>query len=212
MAFLAVALCVGLSAPGASFALDVVSPYWPAFLTGQRPTPPPADFSGQAASDDARQVTGWVVKTGDNRGLPFVIVDKKATKVFVFDAHGALLRATDALLGLARGTIQRRVPGSESCRRSCHGSAPRLRRASWRRWATPWASRTCFGWTMTPPWPCTACWPPTAASERRLERLAATSPLDHQITYGCINVPAGFYDAVVHPAFAGTRGVVYILP
>lgn len=50
------------------------------------------------------------------------------------------------------------------------------------------------------------------SSERRLERLAATSPLDHQITYGCINVPAGFYDAVVHPAFAGTRGVVYILP
>ena len=34
----------------------------------------------------------------------------------------------------------------------------------------------------------------------------------NRISYGCINVPARFYDTVVGPAFAGTNGIVYILP
>ncbi len=48
--------------------------------------------------------------------------------------------------------------------------------------------------------------------EHRLQRLASASPLSRRITFGCINVPANFYDKVVHPAFSGTSGVVYILP
>ena len=48
--------------------------------------------------------------------------------------------------------------------------------------------------------------------ERRLQRLASASPAEHRISYGCINVPAAFYDGVVAPAFAHTSGVVYILP
>jgi hypothetical protein len=52
----------------------------------------------------------------------------------------------------------------------------------------------------------------TNPAEHRLQRLAAASPLQHRISYGCINVPAAFYDAVVDPAFARTSGIVYILP
>ncbi|MEO8115779.1 MAG: L,D-transpeptidase, partial [Phenylobacterium sp.] len=48
--------------------------------------------------------------------------------------------------------------------------------------------------------------------ERRAQRLATASSLDNRISYGCINVPAGFYDRVVRPSFIGTNGVVYILP
>jgi hypothetical protein len=48
--------------------------------------------------------------------------------------------------------------------------------------------------------------------EHRLERLASPSPDDNRITYGCINVPTAFWDTVVRPAFAGTKGVVYVLP
>ena len=48
--------------------------------------------------------------------------------------------------------------------------------------------------------------------EHRLQRLAAASPFDHRITFGCINVPVNFFDSVVHPAFTGTSGIVYILP
>ncbi len=32
----------------------------------------------------------WVVDSGDNRGMPFAIVDKTDAKVFVFDADGRL--------------------------------------------------------------------------------------------------------------------------
>ncbi len=52
----------------------------------------------------------------------------------------------------------------------------------------------------------------TNPREHRLRRLAATSPLKRRISYGCINVPAAFYDAVIDRAFAATSGVVYILP
>ncbi len=37
-------------------------------------------------------------------------------------------------------------------------------------------------------------------------------PLDNRLSYGCINVPAQFYDTVVAPAVKGTVGIVYILP
>ena len=48
--------------------------------------------------------------------------------------------------------------------------------------------------------------------ERRLERLASPKPLEHRISWGCINVPANFYNDVVSPAFTGTYGIVYVLP
>ena len=48
--------------------------------------------------------------------------------------------------------------------------------------------------------------------ERRLQRLTSPTPLDNRISYGCINVPAIFFNAVVRPAFTGTSGIVYVLP
>ncbi|MDQ3139510.1 MAG: L,D-transpeptidase, partial [Pseudomonadota bacterium] len=48
--------------------------------------------------------------------------------------------------------------------------------------------------------------------DRRRARLASATPLDNRISYGCINVPAAFYDGVVVPAFTGTVGIVYLLP
>src|SRR6187551_47963 len=48
--------------------------------------------------------------------------------------------------------------------------------------------------------------------ERRLERLATPSILDNRISYGCINVPAAFFEDVVEPLFTPGDGIVYILP
>src|SRR5450759_1552804 len=61
------------------------------------------DFNKVPASQDARQVVDWVLGSGNNRGLPFVIVDKKEAKVFVFHADGRLRGAARALLGSALG-------------------------------------------------------------------------------------------------------------
>ncbi|WP_043817352.1 hypothetical protein, partial [Rubrivivax gelatinosus] len=53
---------------------------------------------------------------------------------------------------------------------------------------------------------------PTVAAERRLERLATPTPADNRISFGCINVPAEFYERVVWPTFSRRPGVVYVLP
>ncbi|RZJ43880.1 MAG: hypothetical protein EON86_04380, partial [Brevundimonas sp.] len=53
-----------------------------------------------AASEDLRS---WVLKTGDNQGLAFVIVDKREGRVAAYDAEGLLIEAAPALLGLATG-------------------------------------------------------------------------------------------------------------
>ena len=48
-------------------------------------------------------------------------------------------------------------------------------------------------------------------SERRLQRLATSTPLDKRISHGCINVRVKFFDSVVIPTFTGTSGIVYVL-
>jgi hypothetical protein len=67
------------------------------------PHPKRANFEGEHKSRDAQHVADWAVDSGDNRGMPFVIVDKVDAKVFVFDSDGRLRGAAPALLGLARG-------------------------------------------------------------------------------------------------------------
>jgi len=69
----------------------------------QEPPPIRADFLGLSASDDAHKMTDWILASGDNRGLPFLIVDKIAAKVFAFGATGDLRGAAPALLGLGIG-------------------------------------------------------------------------------------------------------------
>ncbi len=53
----------------------------------------------------------------------------------------------------------------------------------------------------------------TNPRERRLERLATPTIADNRISWGCINVPAAFFDAHVMPIFAGgRRAIIYVLP
>jgi len=52
----------------------------------------------------------------------------------------------------------------------------------------------------------------TGTRDNRLARLATATVADNRISYGCINVPAQFFDEVVLPAFKGTKGIVYVLP
>jgi hypothetical protein len=170
-----------------------------------------ARFLGEPASVDAQQVADWVVDSGDNRRLPFVIVDKTDAKVFVFDSEGQLRGAAPALLGLARGddsvagigdrklsTIrpdERTTPAGRFV--AALGNDLGTRDIVW----VDYAAAVSLHRVIT-----------TSPKERRLQRLATASPLDNRISYGCINVAEKFYDTVVNPAFTGTNGIVYILP
>lgn len=170
-----------------------------------------ANFEGESASRDARHVADWVVDSGDNRGMPFVIVDKKNAKVFVFYADGRLRGAAPALLGLARGDDA--VPGIGD--RKLSSIRPEERTTPAGRFVAA-LGRNLLGveilWVDYDAAISMHQVITTNPKERRLERLATPTPLDKRISYGCINVPAKFYKNVVRPAFTGMNGIVYVLP
>ena len=170
-----------------------------------------ANFEREHKSQDARRVADWVVDSGDNHGLPFVIVDKVDAKVFVFYADGRLRGAAPALLGLARGDDS--VPGIGN--RKMSSMRPEERTTPAGRFVASlghnfngedllWVDydgAVSLHRVVT-----------NRPKERRLQRLSTPTPLDNRISFGCINVPVKFYNNVVSPAFTGTNGVVYVLP
>jgi len=157
------------------------------------------------------QLADWVIASGGNRDLPFVIVDKVAAEVFVFAADGRLWGASPALLGFARGDDS--VPGIGDRKLSAirpnerttpagrflaaFGPGPGGQKVLWVDYATAISLHPVV--TSNP-------------KEHRQKRLQSASPKDNRITFGCINVPAGFYENVVRPAFTGVQAAVYILP
>ena len=170
-----------------------------------------AVFGREVPSRDVRHIADWVVDSGDNNGLPFVVIDKIDAKVFVFDAAGRVRGATPALLGLARGDDT--VPGIGDRelaailpeeRTTPAGRFIAQRGMSLRGEEVVWVdyeSGVSLHRVVT-----------NNPRERRLERLATPTPDDNRISYGCINVPATFYSEVISPSFAATAGIVYVLP
>jgi hypothetical protein len=143
--------------------------------------------------------------------MPFAIVDKKDAKVFVFDADGHLRGAAPALLGLAVGDTT--VPGIGD--RPLSGIRPGERTTPAGRFVASLGRNLRGKKILWVDYDDAISMHPvitTNPAEHRLQRLASQTPLDNRISYGCINVPAKFFDTVVHPAFSGTNGIVYVLP
>jgi hypothetical protein len=173
--------------------------------------PKRANLENENASEDASRFADWIVDSGNNHTLPFVIVDKTDAKVFVFFADGRLRGAAPALLGLAVGDNS--VPGIGT--RKLASIRPEERTTPAGRFVAS-LGRNAHGVEVL--------WVDYAGAislhrvitsnpkEQRAQRLATPTPLDNRISYGCINVPVKFYEKVVHPAFAGTSGIVYVLP
>lgn len=170
-----------------------------------------ANFERERPSRDARQMADWIVQSGNNDGMPFVIVDKVDAKVFVFHADGRLNGATPALLGLARGDDS--VPGIGT--RKLSSILPEERTTPAGRYVAARGRNIDGGEIIWIDYEDAVSLHPVVTSnpkERRAQRLATASPLDNRISYGCINVPAKFYEGVISPAFQRTSGVVYVLP
>ena len=170
-----------------------------------------ADFAHERAPREVRQFADWVVDSYDHKGLPFVIIDKPNARVFVFDSSGRIRGGAPALLGSAPGDHS--VPGIGE--RELSDMAPPDRTTPAGRFVSGigmnfrgedvlWVdheSGLSLHRVLT-----------TKPEERRLERLATATVKDNRISYGCINVPTKFYERTVAPTFAGTDGIVYILP
>jgi len=159
----------------------------------------------------ASRVLQWVNMSGDNGDLPYMVIDKNAGRLFLFDAEGQPTGDAPVLIGIAVGDDS--SPGVGSKRLSQLGPAEKTTPAGrflakfgraagnqqvlWVDYATSVALHAVVTGNK---------------KERRLERLASASPEDKRITYGCINVPAEFYEKTIRPLFKEDGGIVYVLP
>ena len=170
-----------------------------------------ADFQNKSESPESQHLASWIIDSGDNGKMPFVIVDKRNARVLVFDAGGRLRGAAPALLGLTRGDDI--VPGIGKRKLSTIRPSERItpsgrfvaalghilngQEVLW----VDYDAGIAIHRVVT-----------SDAKEHRAHRLTSPTVLDNRISYGCINVPVKFYESVVSPAFRGTNGIVYVLP
>lgn len=170
-----------------------------------------ADFAGARPSPAAREVADWALRSGDAQARPFVLIDKPEARIYVFDAQGRLQGDAPALLGIARG--DRSVPGIGEKPLS---QIPRHERTTPAGRFVAEAGHNAKGedivWVDYEAAISMHRVRPLKAEERRLQRLASPSPKDNRISYGCINLPAAFFDDRVKPVFARGRAIVYVLP
>src|SRR5437763_15504093 len=54
-------------------------------------------------SGDTLRVMNWVAATGDNNDAPYMVIDKVAAEVFVFDKDSRLVASSPALVGMKVG-------------------------------------------------------------------------------------------------------------
>lgn len=169
-----------------------------------------ANFAQERASPDARHVADWIVDSRDNGRLPFLVVDKKNAKVFVFDAAGQLRGAASALLGMAYGDDstpgigQRKLANIPADERTTPagrfvGHLGRNLNGTGILWVDYDAAFSLHRVVTSNP------------KQQRAQRLASPSVADNRISSGCINVPPKFYEQV-QTTFKNTSGIIYVLP
>lgn len=160
---------------------------------------------------DTRHFAARAYLAGDTAGTTFAVIDKVAATLSLYDNAGKLLAASSVLIGQAKGDTS--VPGI--------GAKPMSSIARHER-TTP-AGRFVSepGLTLTGQ---QVVWidyeaavsihrlRPSSREEKRADRMASQTPLDNRITYGCVNVPAEFFERWILPTLGQTAGVVYVLP
>jgi hypothetical protein len=163
------------------------------------------------AQADSNSFAARAVAAGDTRGQAFAIIDKVSASLHLYNASGKLLATSPVLLGQAKGDAS--VPGIGE--RPMADIEPHERTTPAGRFASE-PGKNLNGETVV--------WidydaavsmhrlRPSNPQENRPERMATPTPLDNRITYGCVNVPAEFYDRWVLPTLGKTAGVVYVLP
>jgi hypothetical protein len=182
------------------------------------PVPPPepqalsaADFGAVQPTADARRMADWVVMRHDNGKMPFIVLDKRDARLYVFEASGRLVDQTPVLLGSAHG--DETYPGI--------GDVPIAQ-------VKPYQRTTAAGRFVTRPGldadRTDVVWLDYEAalamhrvinkvkSERRLQRIASADPKVRRISWGCINIPIAFFDSYISPVFGKRSGVTYVIP
>lgn len=170
------------------------------------------EFAKMRPSADATRLIEWVTGSGDHRGRPFAVVDKRAARIHVFDRSGRLAGTSPVLLGQTWGDDT--VPGvGERAQSGQVGEDERTTPAGrfdaapgrnlsgehvvWADYASAFAIHRLR---------------PGRSFAARATRLASDSPEDNRASLGCVVVPVAFYEQVVEPVLGASRSVVYVLP
>jgi hypothetical protein len=172
----------------------------------------PSEQAPIAVSRNVQATARWVLQRADHRGRPFAIVDKNDAQIVVFDATGAPIGASPVLLGLARGDRDA-VP--QMGLRPVASLAPSERTTPSGRFDSE-PGRNDKGeaivWIDYDAALAIHRLRPAPEYQQRPRRMASMNPLERRITFGCVVVPAAFYDGVIAPTLGSRRGVVYVLP
>lgn len=170
-----------------------------------------ADLGGTAVPDRVRRIADWSAARQDHAARPFVIVDKPGAQLYLFDGVARLQAHTPVLIGSARGDLT--APGLGL--KAIADVLPAERTTPAGRfngelghnltgeevvWVDYEAAVSMHRVRLHKP------------AERRAERLASASLDDNRISYGCVNVPAAFFEARLLPVFATRSAVIYVLP
>lgn len=180
----------------------------------EKPARPPAGpvvADGLAPSPEVRRVAGWIAASGDNQGLPYIIVDKKGAQLLLYSANGDLLAEQPVLLGIALGDLS--SPGVGAKNLAEIGPAEKTTPAG--RFLARFGAvgRQKVLWVDYADSVALHPIPPTAnPKEQRRQRMLSPTGDDNRITFGCINVPTAVYNKGVVPLFRKRGGYVYVLP
>ena len=170
-----------------------------------------ADFGAVQPTDDTRRMADWVVARRDNARMPFMVLDKRDARLYVFEPSGRLIDQTPVLLGSAHG--DETYPGI--------GDVPIAQ-------VKPFQRTTAAGRFVTRPGldadHTDVVWLDYDAalamhrvinkvkSEHRLQRIVSANPKVRRISWGCINIPIAFFDSYISPVFGKQSGVTYVIP
>ena len=148
-----------------------------------------------------------IVQTNDNQGKSFIVADKQAGTLTVYNAAGQELTSTPALFGKNVGdsiTAKNTTPSGRydltratNINNSAYGNSAQVLTVNGQM-QTNNAGNLAIHRVLT-----------SFPSENRVGRLDSATASDNRISHGCINVPASFYDA--HLDNVGDA-VVYVLP
>lgn len=172
---------------------------------------PLADLRNVRAGNDLVQVANWVSYTRDNQRRPFVIVDKKAAEMYVFDGWGRLWSTSPVLIGSAVGDGSAPGVGSKRLSQLKPGekTTPAGRFEAQLGQDNHGANVVWIDYGAALSMHAMAS---VSASEHRAERMATPDPRDNRISNGCINLPRRFFNGVLLPTVRKHGAIVYVLP
>ena len=163
------------------------------------------------ASTDARYVEHWIHEKRDDHGRPFVIVDKKAARIYVFGAGGTLVGMSSTILGQSRGDIP--VPGAGQ--KNPVDLLPDERKTPAGRFESQ-PGRNLHGepvvWVDYDTGIAIHRVRPGVSQMQRTASLATEDPNNKRLSLGCVVVPEQFFLSVVLPTLGHVHGTVYVLP